>query len=236
MKIKLFLLFFLTFILISCANLPSLEKALTVSGPGLTEGDAAQGIVEALIQGTTRGVQTVSKTDGYFGNPEIKIPFPPEALAIEKSLRSIGLGKKVNEAVLSINRAAEQAALEAKPIFINAIKNMTISDAIGIVRGNDDSATRYLEKHTSDELSIKFQPVIRTSLDKVQATKYWADIMNSYNAIPFVDKINPNLTEYVTNKALDGLFIMIAKEELAIRKDPVARTSDILKKVFGRTP
>ncbi len=218
---------------ISC-NIGDLEKALTMTGTGLTEQDAASGIKEALLQGTSQGVQILSKIDGYFGNPEIKIPFPPEASTIERSLRSIGFDKQVNQVVLSLNRAAENAAQEAKPIFVAAIKNMTIADAIGIVRGSNDAATLYLKKNTSRELSNKFQPVIKSSLDKVNATKYWTGIIKTYNTIPLVEPINPNLTEYVTNKALDGLFSMIAKEELAIRKDPVARTSEILKKVFGR--
>jgi hypothetical protein len=219
---------------ISC-NLSDIEKALTMTGTGsgLTEQDAASGIREALLQGTSHGVQILSKTDGYFGNSLIKIPFPPEASSIEKSLRSIGLDKQVNQVVLSLNRAAENAAQEAKPIFVAAIKKMTIADAISIVRGSNDAATIYLKKSTTIELSNKFQPVIKSSLDKVNATKYWTNVITTYNTIPLVEPINPNLTEYVTNKALDGLFLMIAKEELAIRKDPVARTTEILKKVFG---
>jgi hypothetical protein len=224
----------LSIFLYSCTNIQSLEKILTAGGTGLTEQDAAGGIREALIQGTSEGVQTISKLDGYFGNPEIKIPFPAEAVSIEKSLRSLGMEKQVNQVVLSLNRAAENAAQEAKPIFVAAIKKMTITDAINIVRGNNDAATRYLEKNTTKELSGKFQPVIKTSLDKVNATKYWSDVINTYNAIPFVEKINPNLTEYVTNKALEGLFTMIAKEEMSIRKDPAARTTELLRKVFGK--
>jgi hypothetical protein len=210
-----------------------IKKLFSSKSTNLTEQDAAGGIKEALIKGTSEGVQLVSKKDGYFANPEIKIPFPSEASTVEKTLRSVGLGKQVDKAVLSLNRAAEDAAQEAKPIFIAAIKNLTIKDAINIVRGNDDAATRYLEKNTSGDLNKKFQPIIKGSLDKVDATKYWADIMKSYNKIPFVKKINPNLSEYVTNKAIEGLFVMIAKEELKIRKDPVARTTELLKKVFG---
>jgi hypothetical protein len=233
MKRSLFLSFSLTFFFISCANFPELEKVLTAKGSGLTEQDAASGIKEALVQGTSEGVQTLSKLDGYFGNREIKIPFPPEASAIEKSLRSMGFDNQVNQVVLSLNRAAENAALEAKPIFVAAIKKMTIADAISIVKGKNDAATCYLEKTTSTELSKKFQPIIKTSLDKVHGTKYWANIINTYNTIPLVEQVNPNLTEYVTNKAMEGLFTMIAKEELAIRKDPMARTTELLKRVFG---
>jgi hypothetical protein len=201
---------------------------------GLSEKDAADGIREALVKGTGEGVKLVSNVDGYFGNPEIKIPFPPEAKEIESKLRSIGLRKKVDEVILSLNRAAEDAGKEAKPIFVDAIKGMTVKDAINIVKGENDAATKYLNKTTSPQLNVKFQPVIKKSLDKVQATKQWEELVKTYNKIPFVKKMNPNLTEYVTGKAIDGLFVMVAKEELKIRKDPMARTSEILKKVFGK--
>ncbi len=209
------------------------KKVQSPSSKGLTEADAAQGIREALIKGTSTGVETVSKLDGYFKNPEIKIPFPPEAKEIESKLRSIGLGKKCDDVVLSVNRAAEDAATEAKPIFIAAIKGMTIRDAINIVRGEQDAATQYLKRTTTEQLTIKFKPIIENSLEKVDATKYWSDVITSYNKIPFVTKMNPDLAAYVTEKAIEGLFVMIAKEELRIRKDPVARTSEILRKVFG---
>jgi hypothetical protein len=143
------------------------------------------------------------------------------------------MGKQVDETVLSINRAAEDAAKGAKDIFIDAIKNMSVRDAINIVKGNNDAATVYLKDNTSPQLNEKFRPVIKASLDKVEATKHWEELITAYNRIPFVKKMNPNLTEYVTGKAIDGLFIMIAKEEARIRKDPMARTSDLLKKVFG---
>jgi hypothetical protein len=143
------------------------------------------------------------------------------------------MGKKVDEFNLSMNRAAEKAANEAKPIFIAAIKGMTVKDAINIVKGQSDAATMYLKNTTSPELKDKFQPIIKTSLDNVNATKYWSDLISIYNKIPFVKKMNPDLTGYVTEKAINGLFIMIAKEEVKIRKDPMARTSELLKKVFG---
>jgi len=239
MKKKLFfysasLLFFL---LPSCSNaqfLKKVSKALEGTSTGsFTEGEAAQAIKEALIKGTGESVEIVSIVDGYFGNPEIKIPFPPEAANIESRLRSVGLGSEVDKAVLSINRAAEDAAREAKPIFIAAVKGMSISHAIAIVRGNDNAATEYLSRTTTPELKLKFEPVIQNSLDKVNATKYWTDLINAYNRIPFVQKMNPDLSDYVTERAIDGLFVMIAREELKIRKDPVARTTELLKKVFG---
>lgn len=143
------------------------------------------------------------------------------------------MGKKVDEFNISMNRAAEKAAAEAKTVFITAIKNMTVKDAVKIVKGPDNAATSYLKNTTSPELTEKFKPIIKSSLDNVNATRYWTDLINTYNKIPLVKKMNPNLTEYVTQKALDGLFIMISKEELKIRKDPMARTSELLKKVFG---
>ena len=187
---------------------------------------------EALINGTGNSVKLVSVLDGYWGNAEIRIPFPPEAEKVESSLRAIGMGKKVDEFNVSMNRAAEKAASEAKPIFIAAIKGMTIKDAINIVKGENNAATMYLQRTTSPERQF-VQPVIKTSLDKVDATKYWSDLITAYNKIPLVKKMNPDLAAYVTEKAIDGLFIMIAKEELKIRKDPMARTTELLKKVFG---
>jgi hypothetical protein len=209
------------------------KKMLNSKSKGLTEKDAADGIKEALVNGTGESVKSVSALNGYWGNPEIKIPFPSEAKEMESKLRAVGMGKKVDEFNESMNRAAEKAANEAKPIFIAAIKNMTIRDAINIVKGTDNAATLYLKNNTSTELIEKFQPIIKTSLDDVNATRYWGDLITTYNKIPLVKKMNPNLPEYVTQKAIDGLFVMIAKEELKIRKDPMARTSDLLKKVFG---
>ncbi|MGC1389650.1 MAG: DUF4197 domain-containing protein [Bacteroidales bacterium] len=209
------------------------KKLLSSKSKGLTEKDAADGIKEALVNGTGVSVKLVSVPDGYWGNPEIKIPFPAEAKEMESKMRAIGMGKKVDEFNESMNRAAEKAASEAKPIFINAIKGMTVRDAINIVKGADNAATMYLKNNTSPELVAKFQPIIKTSLDNVNATKYWSDLITIYNKIPLVKKLNPNLPQYVTQKAIDGLFIMIAKEELKIRKDPMARTSELLKKVFG---
>jgi len=143
------------------------------------------------------------------------------------------MGKKVDEFNESMNRAAEKAASEAKSIFLTAIKEMTVRDAVNIVKGTDNAATMYLKNNTSPQLIDKFQPIIKTSLDNVNATRYWSDLIAIYNKIPMVKKMNPDLPQYVTQKAIDGLFIMIAKEELKIRQDPVARTTELLKKVFG---
>lgn len=200
---------------------------------GLTEKDAVEGIKEALVKGTGESISLVSKLNGYFSNPQIKIPFPPDAREIESKLRAIGLGSKIDEVTLTINRAAEDAAKSAETIFVSAVKNMSISDAIQIVRGQNDAATRYLAKATTPELKARFSPVIKVSLDKVDATRLWEDLITAYNQIPFVSKQNPNLAGYVTDKAIIGLFIMIAKEELRIRQNPAARTTELLKKVFG---
>jgi hypothetical protein len=213
--------------------LKNAKKLINSKNNGLTEKDAADGIKEALVNGTGESVKQVSVLNGYWGNPEIKIPFPEEAKEMESKLRTIGMGKKVDEFNESMNRAAEKAASEAKSIFLTAIKEMTVRDAVNIVKGTDNAATMYLKNNTSPQLIDKFQPIIKTSLDNVNATRYWSDLITIYNKIPMVKKMNPDLPQYVTQKAIDGLFIMIAKEELKIRKDPVARTSELLKKVFG---
>lgn len=198
-----------------------------------TKEEAANGLKEALIQGTSKGVDLLSKTDGYLKNPEIKIPFPQEAQNVEKKLRGIGLDKQVDEAVESLNRAAEKAAVEAKDIFVGAIKALTITDAINIVKGDKTAATQFLQRETTTSLNAKFSPIIDNSLKEVGATRHWGTVMNSYNKIPFVKKVNPDLTAYVTEKAIEGLFVMIAKEELNIRENPSARATELLKKVFG---
>ena len=201
---------------------------------GFTEQEAVSALKEALQNGITKGTNEVSKQDGYFGNQFIKIPFPQEARDIESTLRKVGMGKTVDDAVLSLNRAAEDAATKALPIFVDAITTMSFQDAIGIVKGDDSIAgTRFLQQSTTLALTKAFRPVIEGSLDKVDATKHWSTVMNAYNKIPFVKKINPDLTQYVTEKALEGLFFTIASEEKLIRKDPLGQASALLRKVFG---
>ena len=237
MKNTLRLFIFLAFIgSCSVSNAQFWKKAaqtISSDSKNISNEDAVAGIKEALTQGTNKSVDLVSAVDGYLGNPEIKIPFPPEAKTVEEKLRLIGLGSEVDKVVVSINRAAEDAATEVKPIFISAIKNMSISDALDIVRGDKHAATSYLQRKTTKDISIKIKPLIENSLEKVDATKYWDDIIHTYNNIPFVKKMNPDLSEYVTEKAIEGMFVMIAKEEEKIRKDPLARTSEILELVFG---
>ncbi len=200
----------------------------------LTTEQVAEGLKEALIKGTNTGTASASKVDGYFKNPQLKIPFPPDVKKVETKLRQIGLDDQVDKFVLTLNRGAEEAAKEAGPIFISAIKGMTIQDAWGILKGDDNAATEYLKGKTTNNLKSKFKPVIKRALDKTKATKYYGDVINTYNKIPFVDQVNPNLDDYATEKAVDGLFILIAKEEKNIREDPIARTTELLKKVFSQ--
>jgi hypothetical protein len=229
---------FLVLILTSCSTaqinqaLEDANKALG-SGKPLTTAEVAEGLKEALVKGISTGADLVSITDGYFKNPEIKIPFPPEVKKVEDALRKIGLGGQVDKFVMTLNRGAEDAAKEAKPIFIAAIKSMTIQDAWAILKGEDNAATEYLKRTTSALLKEKFKPVIQNSLNKVNATKYYGEIVSRYNQIPLVQKVNPDLDDYATDKAIEGLFVMIAKEEKNIRQDPLARTTEILKRVFG---
>jgi hypothetical protein len=212
-------------------SLDKLKKA--VKGESLSTEEVAAGLKEALTKGASKGSDLVSQVDGYFKNAEIKIPFPPEVQKVETKLRQMGMGDQVDKFVLALNRGAEDAAKEAKPIFVTAIKQMTIQDAWSILKGEDDSATQYLKRTTTSQLSEKFKPVIQKSLEKTNATKYYKDLVTTYNKIPLVQKVNPNLDDYATEKAISGLFVMVAKEEKSIRDNPTARTTELLKKVFS---
>jgi hypothetical protein len=201
---------------------------------GITENEAGQGIKEALSQGVTNAVLNLNKTDGFFGSEFYKMLLPPDAVKAEKTLRNIGMGAQVDKAILSINRGAEDAVAFAKPIFVDAIKEMTLTDALNIIKGPKDGATNYFKDKTKQKLITAFTPSVKTSLDKVDATKYYGDVINSYNKLPTtMKKVDPDLTSYVVGKAVDALFDQVAKEEANIRANPLARTSDILKKVFG---
>lgn len=199
----------------------------------ITETDVANGLKEALVQGATNGSNTLSAVDGYLGNALVKILFPPEAQKIESTLRSVGMGKLCDDVITSVNRAAEAAAVEAKGILINSARQMTVNDAMDILFGADNAATEYFKKTSSAQLIEKFTPVIDRSLKSVNATKYWSDAINYYNQIPLVEDMNPDLTGYVTQKALDGLFTTIAQEELKIRTNVSSRQADIVKEVFA---
>lgn len=190
------------------------------------------GLKEALALATDISADRLHLEDGYLNNLDVKILFPPEAKNIENTLRSLGLGSMVDQVIVSVNRAAEDAAIQAKPIFESAIKEMSIQDVKSILTGEEDAATQYFANSTSDSLAVKFEPIIDQSLKKVDATKYWEDVTTRYNKVPFVKKVNTDLTGYVTKKAIDGLFIEIAKEELKIRENVNARKSELLKQVF----
>lgn len=199
----------------------------------LSNQEIIDGLKQALSIGSQNASGSASKTDGYFRHPLIKIPFPPQAEKMEKKLRSLGMDKQVDEFVMTMNRAAEEAAKQAAPIFVDAVKSMTITDGINILKGKDTAATNYLRQKTSLSLHDKFKPVILSATQKVDVTKYWNPLITTYNKLPFVDRLNPDLDEYITQKALSGLFYLVSQEEVKIRKDPAARVTDLLKKVFG---
>ncbi len=204
------------------------------SSTGITETEAGQGIKDALLQGVTNAVLNLNKTDGFFGSEFYKMLLPPDAKKVENTLRGIGMGAQVDKAILSINRGAEDAVGYAKPIFVDAIKQMTLTDALNIVKGPKDAATSYFKTKTREKLIAAFSPSVKTSLDKVNATKYYSDIVTTYNKLPTTfNKVNPDLPSYVVEKAVEALFDQVAKEEANIRANPLARTTDILKKVFG---
>lgn len=203
-------------------------------GTGITQTEAGQGIKEALAQGLAKSVLQLNTTDGFFKDALYKVLLPPEAKKIENTLRTLGFNSLVDKAILQINRGAEDAVGYAKPIFVDAIKSMTITDAIGLVKNGDTSATHFFREKTTSKLMAAFTPVIKSSLDKVDATKYYGDLITKFNNLPTTfNKLNPDLTSYVTARATDALFDLVAKEEVNIRTNFAARSSDILKKVFG---
>lgn len=199
----------------------------------LTNDEVIKGLKEALNVGVNNSTGLASKLNGYYKNPKIFIPWPPDALKVEKKLRELGFGKKVDEFTMTLNRAAEEAAKEASPIFVSAIKGMTIQDGMGILKGNQTAATLYLKGKTETQLQSAFSPVVQRALQKTNATRYWSELVSIYNKIPLVQKVNPNLNAYATDKAIDGLFVLVGDEETKIRKDPAARVTDILRRVFG---
>jgi len=215
------------------SNLGSLAGKLK-SGGGLSQDEVAKGLKEALNNGVKKGTDRLSAVDGFYGNQAVKVLMPPEAKKVEQKLRDFGMGKQVDDAILGMNRAAEDAAKTAAPIFLKAITQMSIQDAFSILKGSDTAATGYLRNATTNPITAAFRPVIEQSLTKVDATKYWNTVFSTYNELPFVKKVNTDLAAYVTERALYGIFLQIANEEQLIRKDPVFRTTDLLKKVFGK--
>jgi hypothetical protein len=208
-------------------------KTKTPAEKPLSNEEVIGGLKEALTVGTNNSGAMASKVDGYYKNPALFIPFPPEAQKVKDYANKLGMNAQVDKFEMTLNRAAEEAAKDAAPVFVNAIKGMSIGDGFAILKGADNAATQYLKDKTTAELTLKFTPIVQAAIDKVELTKYWNPLVTNYNKVPFVEKQNPDLTAYVTGRAMEGLFKLIADEELKIRKDPVARVTDILKRVFG---
>lgn len=229
-KISILLLMFQ---LTACAELQTIAES-GLATEALSSADIAKGLKEALTIGIGKGSDALSLTDGYFKS-QYKILLPEEARKITDKLQKIPLFSDIENVILEkINRGAEDAAKKAKPIFVSAITNMSFQDATGILMGNKDAATQYLNRATRTSLYNEFNPVIVNSLNKFNAIEYWQDAVNTYNKIPFVEKLNPSLDQYVTEQALNGLFDMVEKEEGKIRTDVSARTSSLLQKVFAK--
>jgi hypothetical protein len=231
-------LFGFLFLGVAVSSCDVFSSVLSSAGGGgvaeLTNTQMIQGLKEALNQGVTKGVSALNVQDGFFKNAALKILFPPEAHKVEKTLRDVGLGNFADEAILKMNRAAEDAAGGAKDIFIGAITGMTVTDALGIIKGPKNGCTEYLKRTCSTALYQKMQPVIKNSLSKVGAVNAWSTAITQYNKIPMVQKMNPSLDDHVTNKSVDGIFSMISKEELNIRANPLQRGTDLMKKVFAK--
>jgi hypothetical protein len=223
----------------SCQNLGGILKEKSkvlkkeTAKPGLTNEEVINGLKEALAVGTNNSSSLAGKMDGFYKNPRLYIPWPPEAIAMKEKLIKLGFSAKIEEFELSLNRAAEEAALNAAPVFTDAIKKMSVQDGFAILRGADTAATNYLRKTTYVPLKEKFMPVVQAAIEKVSVTKYWNPLVNAYNMVPGVKKQNPDLDDYVTNKTINGLMLLISDEEIKIRKNPAARVTDLLKKVFG---
>lgn len=230
-KIPLILCLFL-FPFLGCDTAKNILNTVGAGSGNLSNADVVQGLKEALRVGTDSSTYHLGLLNGFYKDDMIKILMPPEAQKVEKTLRDVGLGSVVDKAVLSMNRSAEDATKYVGNIFVNAIKQMTIQDAFGILRGGDRAATDYLKRTTTAQLTAAFKPIVSKSLQFTDATKYWKDVFTTYNRFSN-NPVNTDLTAYVTAKTLDGLFYHIGLEEQAIRKDPAARVTDILKKVFA---
>jgi len=221
------------FTLCSCAELQDIASQLPQSGYGITNTEIAAGLRQALDFGIDKQVTKLTQEDGFFKNELVKITLPAELQKVDKTLRGVGLDNLANQGLKVLNRAAEDAVKEATPIFVNAVREITFNDARNILLGQDDAATQYLIGKTKSQLYDKFSPIITNSLDKVGANQIWSTIIQRYNSIPLTNKVNPDLSDYVTSEALDGVYIMIALEEKDIRDDISARTTPLLKRVFS---
>lgn len=203
------------------------------AAPSLTNDEVIKGLKEALTVGTNNSSGMVAKTDGYLKNPKVFIPWPEEAKDMKTKLIKMGMQKKITEFETSLNRAAEEAAKKAAPVFVDAITNMSVSDGFAILNGNDTAATHYLREKTYTPLKEKFMPTIKEAVTKAKVASYWKPLATAYNKLPGVKKQNPDLDDYVCTKAINGLMTLISDEETKIRKDPMAQVTDLLKKVFG---
>jgi len=224
------LLFGLALLVLSGCSAKDLQE---IGLATLTEAEVTQALKDALSYGITRSAVNAGKTDGYFADSRLKIGLPQDAEKLENTLRKIGLGEQIDRSVLQLNRAAEKAAASAKPVFIKSITAMTIDDAFDILNGDLDAATQYLIDDSRDELFDQFRPIIVAALDETSATRYYSDIVKRYNALPLVFDVDPDLADYVTDKAIDGLFLLMAQEEARIRTISSARSSRLMKRVFG---
>lgn len=213
--------------------LSGIQKTIGGGSSSLGNDDIIRGLKQALTIGTDSAAKKLNKADGFFANAAIKILMPEEAKKAEKTLRQFGMGSLVDKAILSMNRAAEDAAGGISTIFWDAIKGMTVTDGLSILRGGDFAATEYLQKNTTAQLTEKMRPVIETSLAKTEATKYWKDVFTAYNKLSKAP-VNTDLSAYVTEKSMAGIFFSVGQEEQKIRKDPAARVTDLLKQVFGK--
>ena len=223
----------ISFMLSGCAELQQVASQLPQGVGTLSNADIAAGLREALDKGIDTQVTKLTATDGFYKNALVKILLPAELQKVDKTLRDIGLSSLADEGLKMMNRAAEDAVKEATPIFVTAVKNITFTDAKNILLGNNEAATTFLKNNTTTQLYAKFNPVIKSSFSKVGADKVWTNIINTYNKVPLVTKVNPDLTDYVTNQALNGVYKMIAVEEKDIRTNFAARTSTLLQKVFA---
>ncbi|WP_034259152.1 DUF4197 domain-containing protein [Aequorivita capsosiphonis] len=234
MWIKKAFLFCAVFTLLSCAELQQVANNLpNQTGVGMDSAQIANGLRQALDKGIEKQVTKLTKPDGFYKNQLVKIMLPQELQKVDQTLRDIGLGSLADEGLKVLNRAAEDAVNEATPIFVSAVKGINFSDAKNILLGPDNAATNYLQQRTNTALYTKFNPVIKNSFSKVGADQIWSNIITKYNSVPFVTKVNPDLTDYVTNEALSGVYKMISVEEKEIRSSVSARTTTLLKQVFA---
>ncbi len=216
----------------SCAELQQVVNSLPQDGGVLSNADIGAGLRQALDFGIDKQVTKLTQTDGFYKNEVVKILLPEELRKVDKTLRDIGLNKLADEGLKALNRAAEDAVKEATPIFVDAVKGITFNEAKNILLGEDNAATQYLETRTNTALYSKFNPVIKKSFSKVGADQIWTNLITKYNSLPLVNDVNPDLTDYVTNEALKGVYTMIAVEEKEIRTKVGSRTTDLLRKVF----